>query len=321
MVKKFAEKLVSHRKLGLISHISPDGDAIGSQLGLYYWLKQMGVEAEMFNDDHVPSNLAWLEGASLIQVPDEGLLDQCDGFVFVDGNHPSRFGNTGPYFEKTQKPIYLIDHHLDVPEGFFRAMWWDAEASSTAMLVYQLYESTKPELLNKAAAEALYSGVVTDTGSFRFATVTSGTHHAIARIIDAGGIKPAEIHEKLYDDKRLQDLHLLGKALDNIALHHNGQLATLYVSGKMLEQTGCSYEDMEGFVNYPLGIRGVMVSVMFSEREGRVKMSFRGKAEVDLNRFARKFNGGGHFNAAGAWHDGPVTDAIDAVVAEMKKHL
>ena len=301
----------------MISHIGPDGDAIGSQLALYYWFRQMGKEPLLFNDDPVPDNLKWLSGQEIIRPPTEELLDQCDGFLFIDGNEPSRFGDMSGYVEETRKPVYLIDHHLDPPEDLYRDMLWDSQASSTAYLVYLLYKETGLEGLTREAAEALYVGILTDTGSFRFDSVTAETHFAIGNIIRHGGIDPSEIYSRVYEDKSLSEYHLLGSVLEGIRLFCGGAVAVMQVTEKLLSENGCSQDDLEGFVNYPLAIRGVIVSLLFYEREGRIKISLRGKSEVDLNKVARKFNGGGHFNAAGAWHDGPIEKAVEEVVSEI----
>ncbi len=317
MIKKFAEELAGHKKPGLISHISPDGDAIGSQLALFHWFRQRKIDAVMFNDDPVPSNLTWLKQHEHIQVPEQDQLDQCDCIIFVDGNHPSRFGKSAPFLEATDKPLYLIDHHLEPPKELFRNMWWDHSASSTAYLVYELFAETGLEQIDKDVAEALYCGIVTDTGSFRFDSVTAETHFAIGKIIETGGIKPSDIHAQIYDDKNLDQYHLLGMALNNIELYCGDRVATTHVTEDMLTKTGCTAEDIEGFVNYPLSIKGVVVSMIFHEREGRVKVSLRGKSVMDLNQIARKFNGGGHFNAAGAWHSGPISKAKEDLVSAL----
>ena len=317
MVKKFAEAITKLEKPALISHIGPDGDAIGSQLALYSWFQSRGIEPLMFNDDPVPDNLTWLSGQEKIRVPAKELLDQCDAILFVDGNDPSRFGNMAGYFKDTDKPLFLIDHHLDPPEEIFREMLWDSAASSTAFLVYALFEETGPASITKDAAEALYAGIVTDTGSFRFDTVTEATHFAVGNIIKHGGISPSEIYSRIYDGKSLSEYHLLGTTLKGIRLFCSGKVAVMEVTEKMMSENGCSEDDLEGFVNYPLSIRGVVVSVLLYEREGRVKMSLRGKSMVDLNQVARKFDGGGHFNAAGAWHPGPVEKAVQELVEEV----
>ncbi len=321
MVEKFAEAIAKLEKPGLISHIGPDGDAIGSQLALYDWFRSRGVEPLLFNDDPVPDNLQWLTGQELIREPTEELMEQCDGFLLIDGNEPERFGEMSGYLRKTEKPLYLIDHHLDPPDGLYRAMLWDGEASSTAFLVWRLFEATGPKALTREAAEALYTGILTDTGSFRFDSVTAGTHHAVAEIIRLGGIQPSELYSRIYEDKSLAEYHLLGSVLEGIRLFCDGAVAVMQVTEKILSDNGCSQDDLEGFVNYPLSIRGVMVSLLFYEREGRIKISLRGKAKVDLNLVARNFNGGGHFNAAGAWHDGPIDKAVEDVVRDITGRL
>lgn len=196
-------------------------------------------------------------------------------------------------------------------------MWWNHSASSTAYLVYELFAETGLEQIDKDVAEALYCGIVTDTGSFRFDSVTAETHFAIGKIIETGGIKPSDIHAQIYDDKNLDQYHLLGMALNNIELYCGDRVATTHVTEDMLTKTGCTAEDIEGFVNYPLSIKGVVVSMIFHEREGRVKVSLRGKSVMDLNQIARKFNGGGHFNAAGAWHSGPISKAKEDLVSAL----
>lgn len=321
MVKKFAEELAKHKKLGLISHISPDGDAIGSQLALYSWLRNRAIEPLLFNDDPIPANLAWIKYHDKIQVPTGELLDECDGFVFIDGNQPSRFGKMEEYFEKTGKPVYLIDHHPDPAPDFFAIKLWDAGASSTAYLVYRMFEATDLAEIDKDVAEALYCGILTDTGSFRFDSVTAETHFAVGEIIRRGGIRPVDQYDRIYDDKSLAQYHLLGRALHNIRLFYDDRVAVTHITEAMLEETGCTHDDLEGFVNYPLSISGVRVSAIFYERDNRIKISLRGKGAVDLNQVARKFNGGGHVNAAGAWHPGPMQEAMDKVVAEIAARL
>ncbi len=321
MVKKFSEAITRLEKPGLISHKSPDGDAIGSQLALYHWFRIRGREPLLFNDDAVPENLKWLGGQEKIQPPTQALLDQCDGFLLIDGNEPSRFGAMADYFLKTDKPLFLIDHHLDPPEDMFQGMLWDSRASSTAYLAWLLYEETGTGALSREAAEALYTGILTDTGSFRFDSVTADTHLAVGNIIRHGGIDPSAIFSNIYENKSLNEYHLLGSVLEGIRLFCDGALAVMQVTEKMLSENGCSHDDLEGFVNYPLSIRGVTVSLILYERDGRVKISLRGKSLVDLNLVARQFDGGGHFNAAGARHDGPMEKAVEDVVREVTARM
>lgn len=321
MIQKFIDGLAKWKKPGLISHVHPDGDAIGSQLALYYWFLQQNAGPVMFNDDSVPSNLGWLSNQEKIRVPEVHLLDQCDSFVFIDGNEPHRFGKMAKYFYETDKPVYLVDHHLNPPENYFEGMLWDAGASSTAWLVYKIFEKMGLEHITRDVAEALYCGILTDTGSFRFDTVTAETHFATGKIIQYGGIKPTEIYSRIYEDRSLGEYHLLGKALENIRLYCDGKVAAMMVSENMMTEAGCSVDDLEGFVNYPLSIRSVLVSILLYEKDEKIKVSLRGKSILDLNRVARSFDGGGHYNAAGAWHTGPMEDAISEITAKIRQEL
>ncbi len=317
MIKKFAEELIRLRKPGLLSHINPDGDAIGSQLALFRWYLGFGAEPRMFNDDPVPAGLTWLSGQELIRPASPSDLSNCDGFVMLDGNHPDRFGKMSEWYFQTGKPVYLIDHHLNPVSGFFRDILWDPKACATALLVYRLFDHTCPDRIDTSVAEAIYSGILTDTGSFRFDTVTAETHTAIADLLKKGKIRPDEIHEKIYENRSLSQLHLLGEMLQHIRLYCDNQLAITYVTSEMMSRFGASHEELDGFVNYPLSLTGVKVSVLMAERDGRIKMSLRGKSAVNLNDVARKFQGGGHYNAAGAWHDGTEEDAISDLVNEL----
>lgn len=317
MTATLADVLRRFKRPALFSHIHPDGDAIGSQVALWLWFTRQGIDACMFNDDPVPEHMSWIAGSDQIRVPDEELLAVCDCFVLIDGNHPARFGAMRPLLEAAGKPLFLIDHHLDAPVELFEGMLWSPEASSTAWLVYTLVRDTAPDLIDADMASALYAGIVTDTGSFRFESVTAETHLAVADLVQRGGIRPFEIHERIYDNRSVSQYHLLGTMLQGIELHAQGRVAVAAVSDEDMKRYGCDKEDLEGFVNYGLAIKGVLVSMLLYEREDRIKVSLRGKSVADLNTLARKFNGGGHFNAAGAWHDGPREKAVQELVAEV----
>lgn len=321
MPQSFLKEILKLQKPGIISHIHPDGDAIGSQLALYHLLRPFGISPLLFNQDPIPANISWLSELGRIKVPDLDALNSCDGYIFVDGNVPSRFGTFADFFQSTEKPVFLIDHHLDLLPDFFKATLWDPTASSTAFLVYKLFEEAGLHRLTKEACEALYCGILTDTGSFRFDTVTAETHFAIGEIIRRGALQPAAIYDLIYESRSIAEYQLLGMALNTLRLYCDKKAGIITVSREMMSKTGCRREHLEGFVNYPLGIKGVGVSVMLYEEGDRVKISFRGKSLIDLNELAHHFEGGGHYNAAGGWHEGPLSVAASAIVAAINERL
>lgn len=320
MFKDFISKITRHKKVAVFSHVRPDGDCLGSQIGLCLWLQKNGIDATAFNEDVPADNLIWLTDFFPVVQPKEGELDQFDAFVVVDGNAMHRFGEVAMKVEATGKPIYMIDHHPQ-PDDIFEEFVSRTDYSSASELVYELYAEHDPEQIEGPAAKALFAGILTDSGSFQFDSVTPNTLKAGSVLLEKGGFKPNEIAEKIYSTKTIDQLHLLSKALGTITFHANQQIASMYVTKAMFEETGTAKEDTEGFVSYPLSITGVKACVLFREDDDRIKMSLRSRSEIDVNAWARNLNGGGHKKAAGAWHPGPLDKAIDEVIKLGEEQL
>jgi bifunctional oligoribonuclease and PAP phosphatase NrnA len=313
MIPTLIKKLKSHRRVAVISHVRPDCDAIGSQVALCLWLRKNGIEAVAVNDDEIHPSVAWITRAFPVSGPGNPALAEADAYVYVDGNAHERFGKAGEIARDSGRPVYMIDHHPD-PAGYFDVAVSVVSASSTAELVFRIFEESDQELIDRDVAEALYAGIMTDTGSFRFDSVSAFTHRAVAELIDRGKIVPETIHQRIFDGKKSGQLILLGKCLERIRLHAGNSIATITVTEAMLGDTGSTYDDLEGVVNYPLSIAGVKASVLLCEVDGRVKLSLRSKEVFNVNHWARNFGGGGHEKAAGAWHDGPLDRAAAEVV-------
>lgn len=315
MVDSLIQELESYKgkTIGVISHVRPDADCIGSQVALCRWLTKAGVKAFAFNDDELNPNLEWLNQLYQIKKPTTKAFRLCDAFVFVDGNHPGRFGRSGEMAEKSGKNLYLIDHHPQ-PADIFKIQISEVKASSTAELIYELF-ARRITFLDAGSAEAIYAGIMTDTGSFRFDSVTDATHTAVADLIRTTGLQTEPIHRRIYDGKKLNQIQLLASVLGTIQLHENNQIATLKVTKSMLTMHKSSYHDLEGIVNYGLSIKGVRAAVLFCEMKDKVKLSLRSASDIDVNVWARHFDGGGHVKAAGAWYSGGIEEAIVDVVA------
>ena len=325
MFSEFLKEIKKYTKVGVISHIRPDGDCIGSQIALCRWLELNGINCRAFNDDPVPENLRWIESENglAVETPTVADLAECDLIVLVDGNATHRFGLFDKWFkEQNEKvPLYMMDHHPD-PDDIFDLMVSVPEASSTCELVYKLFAEDDPEMIDSGIAKALYTGIMTDTGSLQFDSVTPETVEITADLLRRGDFKPNEVIEILYSNRSLAQLKLLSRALETIQLFANNQIALICVTGEMLKETGTGFDDCDGFVSYPLEISGVQAAVFMKDHgEDGIRMSLRSRSDIDVNRWARVFGGGGHKKAAGAWHQGPLEKAIEDVIEEGSKQL
>lgn len=313
MFKELIEKLKSHKTVGVYSHIRPDGDCIGSQVAVCRWLQKNGIKTYAFNDDSVPLNLQWLADYFPIQEPNEQALNECDAFVLLDGNSPPRFGSYAEYMKDDPKPSYMIDHHPDPQNGFDITVSVE-EASSTCELIYHLYLQDDINNLDAETAKALYTGIITDTGSLQYDSVTPETMNTASELLRIGDFRPNAVTERVFSNKSLNQLHLLSMAMGTIELFEDNQIAIMYVTEEMLQETNTTNDDCEGFVAYPLSVTGIKVAILFKALGDGVKMSLRSKSEIDVNKWARRIGGGGHKKASGAWHAGPLEKTIKEVV-------
>ena len=325
MADQFLKQLLSKQRIFITTHIRPDGDAIGSQLSLGLFLRALGKEVVMINSDHIPDNLSWMPDANLINTYDGSLkqresIDQSDLIVVVDANALDRIGDIAPLIKASRAPKFLIDHHTN-PENWFTASYTRVSASSTAELVYELIASHNADLITPAIATALYVGIVTDTGSFRFSAVVPELHRAVADILARGSLSPTPIHVALYDNRSLTSLRLLSRALATITLKYNEQLGYMVISQKLLRDLQADSDETDGFVNYALSIRTVEVALLFMETAKGTKVSFRSKGDAAVNKWAQSFGGGGHKNASGAFLKKSLDDTINTVIESAPKFL
>lgn len=317
MIEQLVKQLQKSKNPVIFSHIRPDGDAIGSQVAMSLWFKNQGIEAVAVNEDDVPPNMTWLSDLFPIQKPTQDILDQADAFIFVDGSAAYRFGDWGVKANEMESvPSYVIDHHPDTSDEFDLA-YAVVSASSTCELLYRVFEATDLNLIDNDAARAMYTGLVTDTGSFRFDSVSAEVHDIVADLLRRGNFRPNVVHEELYDRRTQKQLHLLGEVLKSIELFNDGKIAAMRITQKMLDDHNSAYSDTDGFIAYPLSLNGVDSAFIASEKEGKIKLSLRSKRLIKANEWAKAFGGGGHARAAGCWHDSDDMDeAIEAVVGK-----
>ena len=323
--------LATPKKIGIIPHRNPDGDAMGSTLGLYHILKQLQHEVVVIAPNEFPEFLAWLPESENIKIFERNIeqsrtfLEKCDLIFTLDFNALHR---TGEAMEKVLETLtatsIMIDHH-QFPDGYATYTFSDTSYGSTCQMIYDfIYQLGYENYINKRVATCLYTGIVTDSGSFRFPKTTSKTHQCVADLIERG-ISNSEIHNLLFDNSNYNRLLLLGKALQNLKILDQYKTSYITLSQEELDAFGHQKGDTEGIVNYGLSINGIDFTVIFIENkeEGIIKISFRSQGDFDVNQFARNhFNGGGHINAAGGKSFSSLEETVQqfiAILASEKK--
>lgn len=324
------DTLFGAERVVMTTHLRPDGDALGTEIAIARALLALGKEVLVLNTDAPPRNLDWLaeeQPSGLVQQYESGNLEQAqavaeaDVLLVVDTNAGHRLGSTESVFRQSGKPILLVDHHPD-PEGWFAQSCVRTGAAAAAEIAYDLIAGHDPDLVDRAVATALYVGIMTDTGSFRYGATTPRTHAVVADILDRGDLRSEPIHVALFDGRSREGLALLSAALGTIQTHYEGRLATMFVTGEMIRQSGAFFDETEGLINYALSLDGVIAAVIFLDIPSGVKLSFRSKGDCPINGWASRFGGGGHANASGAFiKDGQLQRVIKDVVDDAPLHI
>ncbi len=311
----------------IVSHKNPDGDAIGSSLALFNYLKKFKKQSTVILPDSFPAYYNWLCGSDGILIADKQMekakqeIANAELIFCLDFNDLTRLGELGPFVEKAKAVKVMIDHHQN-PKDFAGFKLHRVKACSTAQLIYEFIESNGHiDLVDEFIGECIYTGLITDSGSFKYSSVESKTHLIAADLIDRG-LNHTKVHELIFDQNNLSRLHLLGYALGKIQVLDNYPVAFMVLSSKDLKQFNFSKGDTEGLVNYCLSIKGVEVAAFLKEDAGIVKMSFRSKGTIRVNDFASKyFSGGGHINAAGGRSELPIEQAVNQFTQSIKLFL
>lgn len=324
------DRLAAARRVVVSSHIRPDGDALGSEIAVARAFVALGKEVLVLNADPVPRNLDWLaesQPRGLVQRYERGRLAQAeavahaDVLLVVDTNARHRLGAVGDLFAQAAAPVLLVDHHPN-PEAWFSATCVRTTAAATAEIVYDLLVGLDPALVTPDVATALYVGIMTDTGSFRYSATTPRTHAITADLLERGGLTPEPIHVALYDNRSPASLRLMAAAFQTIQTHYGGRLATMVVTQETVRASGAFFDETEGLVNFALALDGVVAAVIFLELPSGVKASFRSKGECPINGWAARFGGGGHPNASGAYvENASVRTLLKQVVDAAPPHV
>jgi bifunctional oligoribonuclease and PAP phosphatase NrnA len=309
------------RKVVIIMHQKPDADAMGSSLGLFHFLKQLGHDPVVISPTNWAEWLKWMPGCGGVidfEYSTEkatAVLDQAQWVFCLDFNTLARTRHMAARLRKVSATKILIDHHQQPEAEYFDYGVSNTDKSSTCEMVYDfIVGSGHAGLINLDMAACLYAGVMSDTGSFRFPGASAAVHRMVAALKDTG-LNHTQIHENLFDNFLENRLRFTGFVLQNrmeIFYEHNAAL--IAIPWKDLVRYEIKTGDTEGLVNYPLSIQGIRMAALIIDRDEEVKCSFRSKGDFDVNVFARKyFEGGGHVNAAG----GRSGDTLEATVQKF----
>ncbi|HKR06426.1 MAG TPA: bifunctional oligoribonuclease/PAP phosphatase NrnA [Bacteroidia bacterium] len=305
-IREIAALLSTPKKIVIVPHAKPDGDAMGSSLGLYNYLIQKNHEAKVVSPTDYPDFLAWMEGNKNVIIHNskstqaKDALEEAEIIFCLDFNAADRVEKLEKHLLRSKAKKIMIDHHLS-PANFCDFSFTFPDSCATGELVYHfIFQLDGKKYFNKAIAECLYAGIMTDTGSFRFSSMTADTHRVIAELIDAGADN-AKIHELIFDNFSADRLHFLGLCLkDKLVVLPEFNTAYISVTKEEMKKYNHLTGDTEGIVNYGLGIKGIRFSAFFSERDDLVKISFRSQGDFSVREIAAEhFEGGGHKNAAG----------------------
>lgn len=306
----------SNHAFVVTSHVHPDGDAIGSALAMYEFLKARGKEAKVISSDATPQVYQWLDPEREMIAPatERNLkhIVSADVVFIVDVNNWKRLGMIGDTVRDCSALKAVIDHH-PYEEQIVPLTVTRTQASSTAELIYDLIE-TMGGPLTRRAADALYTGILTDTGSFRFAN-TSPTAHRITSALLEAGVNPAQVYDDVYNQNSEARTRLMGQALSNISFAGDGQVAWLVVTQDMFKKSGAVPDDTSGFVDMTMTIAGVEIGIIFVETDyGAIRISLRSRGHKDVNKVSVSLGGGGHRNASGVVLECPLAEAVKKVI-------
>ncbi|HBH25653.1 MAG TPA: DHH family phosphoesterase [Cytophagales bacterium] len=325
----FKELLSSPKKIVITTHHKPDADALGSSLGLAGYLKKKGHQVSVITPSDYPDFLAWMKGNEEVINFENGenkdksaeLVSGADMIFCLDFNNLSRINGLGKMVEEAKSIKVLIDHHQE-PQHFADFEYWSADAAATCELVFDLIvDLGESYLIDGDLANALYAGIMTDTGQFKHPNTTKNVHLVTAQLIDLGA-DTAMVGKLIYDNNSLNRLKFTGFALSQrLKVLEKYRTAYIALSAKDLSEYQSRTGDTEGLVNMALSLKGIVFAALITEREDGVKLSLRSKGDFSVSAFAKEnFNGGGHANASGASSDDNFEDTVKKFEALLPRY-
>jgi phosphoesterase RecJ-like protein len=312
------ELLTPNKKIAIVSHTNPDGDSMGSSLGLFHFLKAYGCEPVVVVPNEYPDFLAWMPGEESILLCTKDkkrakkTLAEADIIFCLDHNAPSRVGEMEETFKKAGGIKIMIDHHVNPDLNAYDFTFSTTQTSSTSELIFDMMSQLAPQLINKTISECIYVGIMTDTGSFSYSCNSEKTFRTVAELFK-NGIDGVKIHRLVYDTFSEMRLRLLGYCLsEKLVVLPEFHTAYIWLTRDELDRFEFKTGDTEGVVNYALGIKGIKFAALFTEKENKIRISFRSTGNFEANTFARThFEGGGHKNAAGGDSFVPMKETLE----------
>ncbi|WP_248722256.1 bifunctional oligoribonuclease/PAP phosphatase NrnA [Seonamhaeicola sp. ML3] len=322
-IKDIKQLLSTPKNIVIVPHKNPDGDAIGSTLGLYHYLIKTKHNAQVITPNDYPKFLKWMPAENSILRYDSqtkecnNLVNKADIIFTLDFNAFHRTGPMESVLSESEGLKIMIDHH-QAPDDYATYMFSDVNMSSTCEMIYHFINMLGDiDLIDADVSTCLYAGIMTDTGSFRFSSTTSTTHKIVADLIERGA-NNSQIHNNVYDTNSLNRLQLLGTALENLKVIAESRAAYITLSQEELNKNNYTKGDTEGVVNYGLSLEGIILAAIFIEdkQEGIIKISLRSKGNFSVNEMSRAhFNGGGHTNAAGGKSYLSLKDTVEKFIS------
>jgi bifunctional oligoribonuclease and PAP phosphatase NrnA len=313
-IARICDAIRSRQRFVISSHARPDGDSIGSQLAMAFALRALGKHVEVVNQDAAPAPLMAFPGVPSIQVADR-VEGEFDAAIIMECSELKRTGVEGfdRYF------VINIDHHPGNSD-FGAINWFDAGAAACSEMVFDVIVALGVPLSVEIATH-VYIGILTDTGSFHYSSISARTFDICRQLVDAG-VDPPKVARSIFDSNTLGRLKLFGSVLSSIELEHDGRLAVVCVDRAMAAAAGGTYDDTEGLINLPLTVREIQAAVFFKEIDKHeYRVSMRSKGDIDLCAVAKKFGGGGHKNASGCTVTGRYADVRARVVREVTEAI
>lgn len=322
--KQLSKLFSSSGNILIICHINPDGDSVGAQLALYHYFKSVGKNTSLLAPNNLQEFLKWMDGAGDINIfikerkKCRTMIEKADLIIMLDFNQSDRLGEAEEFVIASEAKKIIIDHHLN-PENFADLVISDPLKCSTSELIHELIcEVNGTKFMNRSYAEALYVGIITDTGNFEHGSYSSATFRIVADLLETG-IQKEKIINLIYNNFSCDRIRLKGFALNQrMVVIPEFRSAYIYLSKDDLKAYNHVKGDTEGFVNMPLSIKGICFAALFIEKDNFIKLSFRSKGTFPSHEFASLyFSGGGHLNASG----GEYADTLENAIAYFLKVL
>lgn len=309
--------ITNSKKICIMSHVSPDGDGLGSSYALGLALKGMCKDVSIVVEDEIPETYNFLPGSELVKEYD-GKMRGYDTVIVLDTGDEERIGRRIDIFRDTDNTIN-IDHHI-TNRSYARYNLIDVNASSVGEIIYFLLKDMALEI-NPDIAVNLYVAILTDTGSFNYANTSTKCHRVVAELLEYG-VNASEVSQRIYENMPVERIRLTGEAMRTLEIHCDGKLAVASVTDEMMRRIGARDEDSEGIVDYIRKIKDIEVAVLVrSKGESTTRVNLRSKGQVDVSKIAEMFSGGGHEKAAGCTIKTSVSEAMRMVIEAVEKNI